>query len=104
MELLFGVSPPATKSLDELVTIRNIADANGYGLDRIAIDTSIIRGLDYYTGFVFELHDQEMRAGRQLVAGGRYDELLSRLGATTPIPAVGFSVWIERLNEIGAEP
>jgi ATP phosphoribosyltransferase regulatory subunit len=53
---------------------------------------------------VFELHDKDMRVGRQLVAGGRYDELLSRLGATAPISAVGFSVWIERLNEIGTEP
>ena len=45
-----------------------------------------------------------MRTDRQLVAGGRYDELLTRLGAAAPIPAVGFAVWIERLNEIGAEP
>ena len=78
--------------------------AQGVDVSRIKFSTAFGRGLDYYTGFVFELHDQEMRAGRQLVAGGRYDELLSRLGATTPIPAVGFSVWIERLNEIGAEP
>src|SRR3954464_6068349 len=78
--------------------------AQGVDVSRIKFSTAFGRGLDYYTGFVFELHDQEMRAGRQLVAGGRYDELLSRLGASAPIPAVGFSVWIERLNEIGAEP
>ncbi|HWP16338.1 MAG TPA: ATP phosphoribosyltransferase regulatory subunit, partial [Xanthobacteraceae bacterium] len=78
--------------------------AQGVEVSRIKFSTAFGRGLDYYTGFVFELHDKEMRAGRQLVAGGRYDELLSRLGAPAPIPAVGFSVWIERLNEIGAEP
>ena len=44
----------------------------------------------------------EMRVERQLVAGGRYDELLTRLGAPAPIPAVGFAVWIERLAAIGA--
>jgi ATP phosphoribosyltransferase regulatory subunit len=70
-------------------------------VSRIKFSTAFGRGLDYYTGFVFELHDQEMRVDRQLVAGGRYDELLTRLGAAAPIPAVGFSVWIERLNEIG---
>jgi ATP phosphoribosyltransferase regulatory subunit len=78
--------------------------AQGVDVSRIKFSTAFGRGLDYYTGFVFELHDREMRAGRQLVAGGRYDELLSRLGATAPIPAVGFAVWIERLNEAGVEP
>jgi ATP phosphoribosyltransferase regulatory subunit len=78
--------------------------AQGVDVPRIKFSTAFGRGLDYYTGFVFELHDKEMRAGRQLVAGGRYDELLSRLGAPAPIPAVGFAVWIERLNEIGTGP
>jgi ATP phosphoribosyltransferase regulatory subunit len=63
--------------------------------------TAFGRGLDYYTGFVFELHDPARRSDRPLVAGGRYDGLLSRLGAPEPIPAVGFAVWIERLGEIG---
>jgi ATP phosphoribosyltransferase regulatory subunit len=39
-----------------------------------------------------------------LVAGGRYDGLLSRLGAREPIPAVGFAVWVERLAAIGGTP
>jgi ATP phosphoribosyltransferase regulatory subunit len=75
--------------------------AQGVEVSRIKFSTAFGRGLDYYTGFVFELHDGEARVERQLVAGGRYDGLLSRLGAPEPIPAVGFSVWIERLNEIG---
>jgi ATP phosphoribosyltransferase regulatory subunit len=41
------------------------------------------------------------RTGDPLVAGGRYDELLARLGATAPIPAVGFAIWIERLAVYG---
>jgi ATP phosphoribosyltransferase regulatory subunit len=76
--------------------------AQGVEVSRIKFSTAFGRGLDYYTGFVFELHDREMRLDRQLVAGGRYDELLTRLGAAAPIPAVGFAVWIERLNEIGS--
>ena len=63
-----------------------------------------MRGLDYYTGFVFELHDGERRVEQQLVAGGRYDGLLTRLGAAAPIPAVGFAVWIDRLERIAAAP
>jgi len=78
--------------------------AQSVDVSRIKFSTAFGRGLDYYTGFVFELHDAEYRIDRQLVAGGRYDELLTRLGATAPIPAVGFAVWIERLNAIGAEP
>ena len=49
---------------------------------------------------MFELTDPS-RTGDPLVAGGRYDELLSRLGSAQPIPAVGFAVWIERLAVYG---
>jgi ATP phosphoribosyltransferase regulatory subunit len=68
---------------------------------RIRFSTAFGRGVDYYTGFVFELHDAEARTSGQLVAGGRYDALLSRLGAAHAIPAVGFAVWITRLCELG---
>src|SRR5215469_11945062 len=73
-------------------------------VSRIRFSTAFGRGLDYYTGMVFELHDPASRAPGQLVAGGRYDGLLSRLGARTPIPAVGFSVWVDRLAAIGGAP
>ena len=62
--------------------------------------TAFGRGFDYYTGFVFELTDPD-RTGDPLVAGGRYDGLLTRLGAPAPIRAVGFAVWIERLAVYG---
>jgi ATP phosphoribosyltransferase regulatory subunit len=77
--------------------------ARGIDVTRIRFATGFGRGLDYYTGFVFELHNP--RAGEadngQLVAGGRYDGLLTRLGSKTPIPAVGFAAWIERLAACG---
>jgi ATP phosphoribosyltransferase regulatory subunit len=78
--------------------------AQGVEVARIKFSTAFGRGLDYYTGFVFELHDPDKRVARQLVAGGRYDGLLTRLGAHEPIPAVGFAVWIERLSGIGGAP
>jgi ATP phosphoribosyltransferase regulatory subunit len=78
--------------------------AHGVDVGRIRFATAFGRGLDYYSGFVFELHDAERRAERQLVAGGRYDALLTRLGSAEPIEAVGFAVWIERLAAIGSAP
>jgi ATP phosphoribosyltransferase regulatory subunit len=62
--------------------------------------TSFGRGVDYYTGFEFELHAKGNGA-EPLVAGGRYDGLLTRLGSPQPIPAVGFSIWTEALSQYG---
>lgn len=72
----------------------------GVDLSRIGFSCAFGRGMDYYTGFVFELTDGA--SNKPLVAGGRYDDLLTRLGSPSPIPAVGFSVWIERLSAGGA--
>jgi ATP phosphoribosyltransferase regulatory subunit len=74
--------------------------ARGVDLRRVAFSTAFGRGFDYYTGFVFELTDPA-RTGDPLVAGGRYDGLLSRLGSSTATPAVGFAAWIERLAAYG---
>jgi len=76
--------------------------AHDLDVGRISFSTAFGRGVDYYTGFVFELHDGT--APLVLVAGGRYDELLTRLGAPEPIPAVGFAVFIDRLCALGAAP
>jgi ATP phosphoribosyltransferase regulatory subunit len=78
--------------------------ARGVDVSRIRFSTGFGRGLDYYTGFVFELFDPGARASGQLVAGGRYDGLLTRLGAPAPIAAVGFAVWIERLAAVKGRP
>jgi ATP phosphoribosyltransferase regulatory subunit len=71
--------------------------ARGVDVARIGFSTAFGRGLDYYTGVVFELHDPSGSVKGQLVAGGRYDALLTRLGSPGAIPAVGFAVWVERL-------
>jgi ATP phosphoribosyltransferase regulatory subunit len=76
--------------------------ARGVDVSRIRFSTAFGRGLDYYSGFVFELHPGQGAAERPLVAGGRYDGLLMRLGSAAPIPAVGFAVWIERLAALEA--
>ncbi len=71
--------------------------ARGVDISRIRFATAFSIDLDYYTGFEFRLHDPAGRIERPLVAGGRYDKLLSRLGSAQAIPAVGLGVWIERL-------
>ena len=84
-------------ALDEFERRTDCLAARGVEVGRIRFSTAFGRGLDYYSGFVFELHDTALRQNGPLVAGGRYDGLLTRLGSTRPIPAVGFAVWIERL-------
>jgi ATP phosphoribosyltransferase regulatory subunit len=76
--------------------------ARGIDLGRVKFSTGFGRSVDYYTGMVFELHDPRTRVVGQLVAGGRYDSLLMRLGAKSPVPAVGFAVWIDRIAACGA--
>jgi ATP phosphoribosyltransferase regulatory subunit len=83
--------------LDLFETRNGFLAARGVDLKRVRFSTSFGRGFDYYTGFVFELTDP-VRTGDPLVAGGRYDGLLARLGSTQATAAVGFAVWIERLS------
>jgi ATP phosphoribosyltransferase regulatory subunit len=82
--------------LDEFESRTGFLAAHGVDVKRLRFSTAFGRGLDYYTGFVFEITDRQ-GSGEPLVAGGRYDGLLTRLGAQETIPAVGFAVWIERL-------
>jgi ATP phosphoribosyltransferase regulatory subunit len=88
-------------ALDQFETRTGFLAAHGVDLPRVRFSTAFGRGFDYYTGFVFELTDPA-RTGDPLVAGGRYDGLLTRLGSADSIPAVGFAVWIERLASYGA--
>lgn len=75
--------------------------ARGVDLKRVRFSTGFGRGLDYYTGMVFELHDPSGQVQGELVAGGRYDGLFARLGAAQPVPAVGFAAWIDGLTALG---
>ncbi|MFY9762492.1 MAG: ATP phosphoribosyltransferase regulatory subunit [Xanthobacteraceae bacterium] len=87
-------------ALDLLETRTGFLAARGVDVRAIKFATDFGRGFDYYTGFVFELQDE--RSQRPLVAGGRYDSLLARLGAKAPIPAVGFAASIDDLAGGGA--
>jgi len=70
-------------------------------LESINYDAAFGRSLDYYTGFIYEIRlDIPSERGEVLAGGGRYDHLLHLLGASTPIPAVGFSLWLDRLEAL----
>ena len=66
--------------------------------DFIRIDLSIVRGLAYYTGFVFEAFKRVVQA--VLAGGGRYDDLVEKLGGTA-MPAVGFAMGDVTLADLG---
>jgi ATP phosphoribosyltransferase regulatory subunit len=86
-------------ALDLFETRTGFLAARGVDVRAIQFSTAFGRGFDYYTGFVFEL--QDARARSPLVAGGRYDALLTRLGAREPIPAVGFAASVDELAGSG---
>jgi ATP phosphoribosyltransferase regulatory subunit len=73
--------------------------ARGIDVGKLAFATAFHRNLDYYTGFVFEARDPRRADGKPVIGGGRYDRLLSTLGAARDIPAVGASIWVDRLGE-----
>ena len=96
------VADALNPAIDLLESRTGFLAARGVDLKRIRFSTAFGRGVDYYTGFEFELHEPDSDGSNPLVAGGRYDGLLTRLGAPVPIPAVGFAVWIERLAGNGS--
>jgi len=91
--------------VSELEEIAKLVTASGYGSDRISIDPSVVRGLEYYTGPVYEVEltletrDEKGRPVRfgSVGGGGRYDGLVSRFRGE-PVPATGFSIGVSRLQ------
>ena len=65
----------------------------------ITIDSKLVRGLDYYTGLVFEVVSEELGAQDAFIGGGRYDHLSKELGGK-PMSAIGFAVGLERIIEL----
>jgi len=101
---LIGTSPIGEAGVAELETIATLLDAQGYGPDRIVIDPSVVRGLGYYTGPVFEaeltfeiLDDKgRPRQFGSVAGGGRYDDLVKRFTGQD-VPATGVSIGVDRL-------
>jgi histidyl-tRNA synthetase len=100
----FHDSAKEAEALDELEHLSELVLASGYGSKRIRIDPSVVRGLEYYTGPVFEaeltapIKDERGQAIRlgSVVSGGRYDGLVERFTGEK-VPATGVSIGVSRL-------
>ena len=93
------------EGVSELRSIAELVRAAGYDDDRIKIDASVVRGLEYYTGPVYEVEltfpiegedGKPVRFG-SVAGGGRYDGLVARFRGE-PVPATGFSIGVSRLT------
>ena len=104
LDYIAGNPPDDNPGVQELGAMRGMFDAAGYGPDRIRIEPSVVRGLEYYTGPVFEIEltfQVPNEKGQPVVfgsvgGGGRYDGLVSRF-RSEPVPATGFSIGVSRL-------
>ncbi len=93
-----------TQGVSELEAIADLLMAGAYGSDRIEIDPSVVRGLGYYTGPVyeaeltFEIFDEKGRKRQfgSVAGGGRYDDLVKRFTGQE-VPATGVSIGVDRL-------
>ncbi|WP_295531565.1 histidine--tRNA ligase [uncultured Thioclava sp.] len=102
-DLVVG-SDLGAEGVAELEQIAQLLDAQGYGPDRIVIDPSVVRGLGYYTGPVFEAEltfeilDEKgrKRSFGSVAGGGRYDDLVKRFTGQA-VPATGVSIGVDRL-------
>jgi histidyl-tRNA synthetase len=101
----FGNNHTSRAGIDELRQISELVEAAGYQRNQIRIDSSVVRGLEYYTGPVYEVEllietkDEKGRPVRfgSVGGGGRYDGLVSRFRGE-PVPATGFSIGVSRLQ------
>jgi len=82
--------------IEEIITLAKV-----YGIaDKIVVDFSLVRGLDYYTGPIYEIVINEKGSIKSAIAGGgRYDKLIALYGGE-PVPATGFSFGVERIFEL----
>ena len=104
LSTLVGENTTGTEGVNELRQIADFCAAQGYGPDRIVIDPSVVRGLGYYTGPVFEaeltfeIKDEKGRPRQfgSVAGGGRYDDLVKRFTGQA-VPATGISIGVDRL-------
>jgi histidyl-tRNA synthetase len=101
----FSDNPLTIEGLQELKQFAQVCGASGYDVRRIRIDPSVVRGLEYYTGPVFEaeltfeIKDEKGNPVRfgSVGGGGRYDGLVGRFRSEA-VPATGFSIGVSRLQ------
>jgi histidyl-tRNA synthetase len=101
----FSINESFSIGVESVEQIERLVRSSGYGPDRIRISGTVVRGLEYYTGPVYEVellietNDEKGRPVRfgSVGGGGRYDGLVSRFRGE-PVPATGFSIGVSRLQ------
>ncbi|MGC8638560.1 MAG: histidine--tRNA ligase [Isosphaeraceae bacterium] len=96
VEAALGSNAHAGQGIANLRTVLDLLEAAGIPQDRIAIDLGLARGLDYYTGVVFETTVKGWEKFGSIASGGRYDNLAS-LFTSRRLPGVGASIGLDRL-------
>ena len=99
-----GASGKFTYAVEDILELEALVQSSGYDSTRIQIDPSVVRGLEYYTGMVYEaelLFDVTNEKGEKVQfgsvgGGGRYDGLIKRFTGRD-VPATGFSIGVSRL-------
>ncbi len=86
------------KALDAFEARLDAFAARDIDVERIVFAADFGRRLDYYTGFVFEIHGPPGWGARPIVGGGRYDRLVALIGGSGAVPAVGFAIWLDRIG------
>lgn len=100
IEKFFKLIKSGKSESEEFKEIRRIKEtAELMGIDNITIDFSIVRGIDYYTGFVFETFVKGAESIGSIASGGRYDSLIG-IYSGSETPATGFGIGIDRIMEI----
>lgn len=72
----------------------------GVDLGRVTVETSFVRAMGYYTGFIFALEARQAGSALTVASGGRYDRLLMGLGAKKEIPAAGAAIFLDPLMQL----
>ena len=104
LRTLVGASSIGNEGVDELEYMIELMRDRGYGLDRVKVDSSVVRGLGYYTGPVYEAEltfpvtddKSQPRSFGSVAGGGRYDDLVKRFTGQV-VPATGVSIGVDRL-------
>ena len=93
-----GLDPSPLTDVQDAIAALGLHDLGGVEL---ALDLGLVRDIAYYTGLVFEVHENA-EAGRFLAGGGRYDGLVRALGGERDTPALGFAYTLESVAEAAA--
>ena len=107
LRILDSKSQETQRILKNAPSIKDFLDKESYDLLKkikdtfsdIEIDFNLVRGLDYYSGFVFEANSSDLGAQDAILGGGRYDNLSKDLGGKD-LPAIGMAIGIERLANL----